>query len=79
MEKKPSSPPYHRSIILDGIHPREFRELQIMYACEDCSYFDSKKKTCAMGFKVEKHMRANQLKLYEMTGKMAMCRSQEID
>jgi hypothetical protein len=71
--------PERRSIILDGIHPRDFRELNIMYACEQCSYFNRETKRCAMGFKVEKHLRENQLALYYRTGKMAICRSQEID
>lgn len=75
----PLDPPFHRSIIIDGFHPRDLRELNVIYCCEQCSYFDSKKKACAMGFRVEKHMRENQWKLYNLTGKMALCRSQEID
>lgn len=75
----PKDPPYPRQIILDGIHPRDMRELNLIYSCEQCSYFSSQSKRCAMGFKVEKHMRENQLKLYNLTGKMAICRSQEID
>jgi hypothetical protein len=68
-----------RSIILDGINPRDFRELNVIYACEQCSFFDGKKKSCAMGFPVEYHLRENQLKRYNLTGKMAICRAQEID
>jgi hypothetical protein len=75
----PTEPRAGRSIILDAVHPRDFREMNIMYCCEQCSYFDSKKKTCAMGFHVAKHMRQNQLDLYYRTGKFAICRSQEID
>jgi hypothetical protein len=76
---KPTEPTYPRTIILDGVHPRDFRELNIIYCCEQCSYYDDKKQSCAMGFKVEKHQRAAQLRLYERTGKLAICRSQEID
>jgi hypothetical protein len=75
----PTEPRAGRSIILDAVHPRDFREMNVIYCCEQCSYFDSRKKTCAMGFHVEKHTRENQLKLYHMTGKFAVCRSQEID
>ena len=77
--KRPSEPPVPRSIIMDAIHPREFNALNIIYCCEQCSYFDSKKQSCAMGFRVDKHLRAEQLRSYAMNGKMAMCRSQEID
>jgi len=77
--KAPTEPRQGRSIILDAVHPRDFRELNVIYCCEQCSYFDSRLKTCAMGFHVEKHMRANQLALYNLTGKFAVCRSQEID
>lgn len=76
---KPSSPPYPKSIILDAIKARDLREMNVIYCCEQCSYFDSRKKSCAMGFKVEKHLRENQWKTYNLTGKMAFCRSQEVD
>ena len=76
---KPSSPPYPKSIILDRVKASDFRELNLIYCCEQCSYFDSKKKSCAMGFRVEQHLRENQLKTFELTGKMAFCRSTEID
>jgi hypothetical protein len=72
-------PPYRRSIILDKIHPREFNNLNVIYCCEQCSYFNTVKKVCAMGFKVEKHMRESQLAEYQRSGRMALCRSQEID
>jgi hypothetical protein len=85
LSKKQLHPPHplqrtlHKSIIIDGFNPRDFRELNIIYCCEQCSYFNNTEKKCAMGFRVEKHMRENQLKLYNLTGKMALCRSQEID
>jgi hypothetical protein len=78
-QKAPTPPREGRSIILDAVHPRDFRELNLIYCCEQCSYFDSKLGTCAMGFHVEKHRRENQLRLYDLTGKLALCRSQEID
>ena len=68
-----------RSIILDAVNPKDFRELTLIYCCEQCSYFDSRKQSCAMGFKVEKHRREEQLRLYNLCGKFAICRSQEID
>lgn len=76
---KPTAPREGKTIILDGVKARDFRELNLIYCCEQCSYFDSQLKACAMGFHSEKHQRANQLKLYNLTGKIAICRSQEID
>ncbi len=76
---KPPEPPLRRSIIVDGFHPRDLRELNPIFCCEQCSYFDSKQERCAMGFKTEYHRREAQLKMYNLTGKMALCRSQEID
>lgn len=82
-EKKPIKTaryqPYRRSMILDKVHPKDFRELKLIYACEDCSYFAPKAKKCAMGFRIENHLRENQHKLYNLTGRMAICRAQEID
>ncbi len=77
--KNVPDPALPKSIILDGIHPRDFRELNLIYCCEQCSYFNLETHKCAMNFKVEKHMRENQLALYNLTGKMAICRTQEVD
>ena len=71
--------PHPRSIILDKIHPREFNSLNVIYCCEQCSYFNTVKKTCAMGFRSQIHMREAQLAEYSRSGRMAICRSLEID
>jgi hypothetical protein len=71
-------PPFHRSIILDGVKAADMRTMNLMYCCEQCSYY-SAKAGCAMGFKYQLHLRENQLRLWELTGKMAICRSQEVD
>lgn len=77
--KKPSVPAFRRSIIYDAFNPKDLRELNVIFCCEQCSYYDSKEKTCAMGFRTDIHRRDQQLKMYSLTGKMALCRSQEID
>ena len=74
-----SDPPQRRSIILDGVNPRDWRELNLIYCCEQCTYFNPQEKRCAMGFKSERHLRENQIELFNRTGKMAFCRSLEID
>jgi hypothetical protein len=71
--------PARRSLIYDAIHPRDFRELDIIYCCEQCSYFDSANKSCTIGYEADKHMREVQLKHYALTGKVAFCRFTEID
>lgn len=68
-----------RSLIYDPIHPRDFRELDIIFACEQCSHFDEGTLSCTIGYEAEKHMRAAQIKSYELSGKVAFCRFTEID
>ena len=68
-----------KSLILDPIHPRDFRELSVIFACEQCSHFDEKQKTCSIGYDAGKHLLEVQLKTYHLTGKVAFCRFSEID
>lgn len=68
-----------RSLILDPIHPRDFRELSVIYTCEQCSHFDSQNQTCTIGYDAKKHLKAVQDRSYEMYGKVAFCRFTEID
>lgn len=80
---QPTKPLVRRSVILDPIHPRDFRELNVIYACEQCSHFAPKNGTsggeCTIGYDASLHMRDVQLKNYEMFGKVAFCRFSEID
>ena len=75
--KKP--PPPKRGLILDGISPKDYRELNFIYCCEQCSYFDPRTDQCSMGHHTEIHLRKNQLKSYDLVGKMAYCRNLEVD
>lgn len=79
LRKSAPYPPFRRSIIMDKVNPQDFRELNLVYACEQCIYYSAKKHQCAMGFKIDLHLKENQLKLYELTGRMAICRAQEVD
>jgi hypothetical protein len=74
-----TQPPPRRSLILDPIHPRDWRELTIIYACEQCSHFAPGTKTCTIGYEAHKHMKDVQDRTYEVTGKVAFCRFCEID
>jgi hypothetical protein len=68
-----------RSLILDPIHPRDYRELNIIYACEQCSHFDPSSQSCTIGYDSSKHLKAVQDRSYELLGKVAFCRFSEID
>lgn len=71
--------PARRSLIYDTIHPRDLRELDIIFCCEQCSYFAPETKTCTIGYEADKHTRDVQMKHYALTGKVAFCRFTEID
>jgi hypothetical protein len=73
------SAPLKRSLILDPIHPRDFRELEIIYTCEQCSHFDAANKACTIGYDASLHREEVQRRNYELTGKVAFCRFSEID
>lgn len=68
-----------RSLILDPIHPRDFRELEIVYYCEQCSHFAAETQSCTIGYDASKHLKAVQDRNYEMYGRVAFCRFSEID
>ncbi|HMN67433.1 MAG TPA: hypothetical protein PKC28_02745 [Bdellovibrionales bacterium] len=68
-----------RSLILDPIHPRDYRELKVIFACEDCSHFHHETRECTIGYDASKHVREEQERLYNLCGKVAFCRFCEID
>lgn len=74
----PSGKP-KKSIIYDGVHPRAWNHLNIKYACEDCSLYDSDNNWCTMGHDTTPHLKVEQQKSYELTGKICVCRFLEID
>ncbi|MGE0762467.1 MAG: hypothetical protein AB7N80_04240 [Bdellovibrionales bacterium] len=69
----------NRSLILDPVNPRDFAELNMIYACEQCSHFDPEGAQCTIGYEAHLHRRDRQLKLYNLSGRMAFCRFMEID
>ncbi len=77
--REPTKPLVRRSVILDPIHPKDFRELDIIFACEQCSHFAPESQSCAIGYDASKHLRAVQLKSYALLGRVAFCRFSEID
>lgn len=67
-----------RPIQLDTIHPVDFRRYELAFFCDDCSHFSSGDKTCMLGYRAQ-HTRAEQEAIFELTGRMALCRAIEID
>ncbi len=76
-QKKSSRRP-RKSIFLDRVHPQDFSKYNFMFCCEQCSHYDAPKAICTMGYRAQ-HNREDQLKKYELTGKIAFCRFMEID
>ena len=70
--------PSPRSIALDKVHPRDFNHLDLRFFCDDCSHYSTRESICTLGYRAQ-HTRAEQSKVYELTGKMALCRALEID
>ncbi len=75
----PTKPLVKRSIILDPIHPRDYRELDIIFYCEQCSHFATATKSCTIGYDASKHVKEVQERNYELYGRVAFCRFSEID
>jgi hypothetical protein len=67
-----------RSIRLDAVHPRDMNNVDVRFFCDDCSHYSLTKKHCTIGF-LAQHTRESQMKIYNLTGKIAFCRFIEID
>ncbi len=68
-----------RSVIKDPIKASDFNNLNMIFCCEQCSFFEVKNKVCNFGYHHVPHLYEEQLKSYNMGGKMAFCRFLEID
>ncbi|MCB0357440.1 MAG: hypothetical protein KDD40_10550 [Bdellovibrionales bacterium] len=68
-----------RSLIKDPVKARDFNKLNIIFCCEQCSYFQPQNGLCNLGFPNHVHREEAQLKCYSMSGKFAFCRYLEID
>ena len=68
-----------RSIKLDRVQAADFLNYNMIYCCEQCSYFDPESTSCLLGFRPTHHSQEQQLKTFETLGHMAFCRFLEID
>lgn len=71
--------PYRLAAKTDPVHPRDFRELNIAFCCEQCSHFNPEGSLCTLGYATKNHKREPNLKNYELTGRISFCRYMEID
>ena len=68
-----------RGIKLDRVQARDFLQYDMIFSCEQCSFFNEDGPECMMGFPCENHLHDHQMKTFETTGHMAFCRFLEID
>ncbi len=67
------------SIKKESVHPRDYNAYTLPFSCEDCSHFAAVNESCTLGLHTEAHLKRNQIHSYELSGKIAFCRFQEID
>ena len=71
--------PVRRSLILDRVNPSDYNHLTIIHACEQCSHFAREDRSCTLGYNAANHVAERQRYTYELMGKVAFCRFEEID
>lgn len=68
-----------KSLKQESISPSIFNTKQLIYSCEDCSFFIKKQKACEMGLNSKIYQNQQQKALYNRTGKLNICLFLEID
>jgi hypothetical protein len=68
-----------QSIKLDPVDPSDFLNYNFTHSCEFCSHWNNGDGLCTLGYKNDDHRLSANLKTYELSGKMALCRFLEID
>lgn len=76
---KPTPPRPRRSIKLDRVNPSDFLKMNTVYACEQCSHYDTDSQKCTIGYWSDLHRQDVQLKRMTTMSHMAFCRFIEID
>jgi hypothetical protein len=80
IRKKPPTPKRIQPAIRhDSVSPEAYNRYNLPWACEDCTHYNSEDNTCTLGYHTKWHRRDYQRESYELSGKMALCRFQEID
>jgi hypothetical protein len=68
-----------RSVIKDPVKASDFNRLNLVYCCEQCSYYQENDTKCNLGFPNDLHRKEAQLKSFSLSGRFAFCRYLEID
>jgi hypothetical protein len=66
-------------IITDEVGLDRYVAMNYATACEDCSHFDAATETCTFNYPTSPHLKRNQLAQLKANGRMAFCRTMEID
>lgn len=69
---------HHKTIAVDSVLAGDLRIFAPRIFCDDCSHYSASETRCTIGYRAQ-HTRAEQMALYERTGKIAFCRAMEID
>lgn len=77
--KNPTPKRLTKSIRSDAIHPRDYLKYETRSSCEDCTHFDADAEKCTIGYNSTPHRRAEQERMYNLSGRIAICRFMEID
>jgi hypothetical protein len=77
---KPKTPKrLNPSIRMDLIDPSDFIKYNFTHSCEHCSHFNNVDENCTLNYYSKHHRLENNLKSYDLSGRMALCRFLEID
>lgn len=79
MQNQKKNKKLYASIKKDGINPKDYMKYETRFSCDECSHFDHVAEKCSLGYNSQPHRKANQIKQYELSGNMALCRFHEID
>ncbi len=67
------------SIKKDAVTPAAYIRYKLPWSCDDCSHFERNFEVCSLGYNANNHRLAQQKFDYELSGRYALCRFQEID
>lgn len=66
-------------IIKDPVTETQYAQLNYNVTCEHCTHFDAYSETCTFGYRTGPHRLAQHQLDLKTIGKVAFCRTMEID
>jgi hypothetical protein len=79
VQKEKTPKKLKQSIRMDLIDPADFMKFNFTHSCEHCTHFNNSAENCSLGYFSTHHRLQNNLKSYDLSGRMALCRFLEID